>query len=926
MSLDPVQPAMATLIISLAIAAAAVADGKPAATQPLSSGWEQIDQRLVFFTVQLSTVEASIEAANKALVAKGHQKTIKEQEAEAARQRNRNMDAQGGGPISWQDFYGKTAEAFFYHPVDRNTLHLNPDPVASRPPQFDYIYRANQESRRSAEADAAKIGDKIDDLLAYRKELESEQSALWCKIVFRGVISQGYSDKPLYRLPLAGPDGDSGRQAVETASAAISYLKSIDALLEATQKNLDNQEQSLAQLHDETASQRSRLLEKLMKTPANASASSDGNSPIGKFCLLAKRAEDSSHNLLDAYRLALERDARDDLVAKRSYRGQIQQSAVDYAQTILTAHQALENAVAEWKVTPLAKSPEPATAPVTNADTVAARLDSAKAAYTSQVTAAHRQLSRAIDQRLNAAADAGDLDKVKLLQSAKVKAATDGTVDPSITDEGVLAAKKAMEEAIAASRATLASAYRSTISDLTKGRKFGEATAVQEEFRAAGLENGLPSDISTGASSDSRDHATAVGDEPVVHEPHFAGDTLTIRLAGPAENVVWGAGGRLQLLHIKKLKKIAVFDVNSLKIAKYIDLPDDDILYAASRDTLIIATRESGDMQIWNLKTLTKERTVKGVGPQLKTMVMGYDSTGPLCVSLLDETVVVDPKTLSNETTIHWEENARGAAHHLSISADGHTLCGYGFAGWAGSRCVVLRGNEVVSRAGGGYIHENDLLLPRDGSCIYDTIGAGKTFSLDYKSEIDFKALPGYAIPTDVPAYFLSYNAPGKHDKSKKKRLVIASMADRRAVVTLNDLPELLGSAMVKPFQRVMYFPNANLLISLAEGGDSLVLRKVDLYKTLADQDIDYLVITSSPSATVGRGRPFSYQMSVKSRRGSVKYALDSGPEGMTVSPAGLVRWLAPSLLKDQSVAVIVRVSDDSKQETFQSFTLSIEP
>src|SRR5581483_2748452 len=193
---------------------------KPATTlpaQPLPPGWEQIDQRLVFLTVQLSTIESSIAAINRTLVAKGYQKQIRENAAAAAQAKNRRMDAMGGGPVPWQDFYGKTAQTFFYHPTDSNTIHVNPVPVAQRPPQFDYIYRANLGSQRNAEEEAAKIGDKIDDLLAYRKELESEQSALWCKIAFRGVVSQGYADGPLYHFPLVAPDGPAGKQSAEAA-------------------------------------------------------------------------------------------------------------------------------------------------------------------------------------------------------------------------------------------------------------------------------------------------------------------------------------------------------------------------------------------------------------------------------------------------------------------------------------------------------------------------------------------------------------------------------------------------------------------------------------------------------------------------------------------------------------------------------------
>ncbi len=63
------------------------------ATPPTSQSAEpapatdEIDQRLVFLTVQLSTVESSIAATDKALKQKGYLKIAKEEAAEQARQK-----------------------------------------------------------------------------------------------------------------------------------------------------------------------------------------------------------------------------------------------------------------------------------------------------------------------------------------------------------------------------------------------------------------------------------------------------------------------------------------------------------------------------------------------------------------------------------------------------------------------------------------------------------------------------------------------------------------------------------------------------------------------------------------------------------------------------------------------------------------------
>src|SRR5437764_15176218 len=108
----------ALLAIALSFCPVALSEPKAPATAPavgsLQEGWEQIDQRLVFLTVQLSTVESSLDAVNKAIRANGYEKTTKQSQAEQARKGNAQMARNGGGPVLGSQFYGKTAQGFFY--------------------------------------------------------------------------------------------------------------------------------------------------------------------------------------------------------------------------------------------------------------------------------------------------------------------------------------------------------------------------------------------------------------------------------------------------------------------------------------------------------------------------------------------------------------------------------------------------------------------------------------------------------------------------------------------------------------------------------------------------------------------------------------------------------------------------------------------
>ncbi|MCA9124947.1 MAG: hypothetical protein H6822_06580 [Planctomycetaceae bacterium] len=188
-----------------------VANHTPIApAEKLEEGWETIDERLLFLMVRLASTEASLDAIEAEIFRTGGRKYSSLVAAKRAEESNDRMDRRGGGPIKWSQFYGHTAESFFYHPTDRNSTYhtvtvlsqrspkddnqVTPGvpsrqglPVHQRPPQFDYIYRANQSAKARAEAEAAELRGKIELLLERRRRLEAEQSSLWCEIAFRAI-------------------------------------------------------------------------------------------------------------------------------------------------------------------------------------------------------------------------------------------------------------------------------------------------------------------------------------------------------------------------------------------------------------------------------------------------------------------------------------------------------------------------------------------------------------------------------------------------------------------------------------------------------------------------------------------------------------------------------------------------------------------
>jgi hypothetical protein len=356
-------------IAAVLAARSTTAQTPPAApsVEALPPGWQEIDQRLLFLTSELAGNEASLDAVGKAMIAAGYQKAATTQKADQFVQNNIAMDRNGGGPIPWQQFYGKTASDFYYRPTSKvdttngghtgnENTHVDangPEQLVDRPPQLDYLYKANAESAQQAEAEAAKLGKQLDKLTARRRELETEQSALWCKISFRAVTSLDLADKPLYLFDPNAADDDKAEEQEAAMSAGRDFVRLAVLAVDWAQKNVDiDQTQTYDRLQQVVSGSQSNLEKLLLKERQLTAEMSDARSPLALFVKAAKRLGDTSQNMIDATKLAAASDAAGDDDRKNNLRGVLQQNVMDFASTMITADKTLSDLATEWKVTP----------------------------------------------------------------------------------------------------------------------------------------------------------------------------------------------------------------------------------------------------------------------------------------------------------------------------------------------------------------------------------------------------------------------------------------------------------------------------------------------------------------------------------------------------------------------------------------------
>jgi hypothetical protein len=132
------------------------------------------------------------------------------------------------------------------------------------------------------------------------------------------------------------------------------------------------------------------------------------------------------------------------------------------------------------------------------------------------------------------------------------------------------------------------------------------------------------------------------------------------------------------------------------------------------------------------------------------------------------------------------------------------------------------------------------------------------------------------------------------------------------------------GSGLVGEEPRVYYLPSAHVLVTLPEGNDRVVVRSLNLIEALKESGRDFLFVLSRPSPEVAAGATFTYRMDVHSRAAGLRCTLESGPEGLTVSPDGVVRWRAPERPDRRPNRVIITVRSSSGKEVQHAFDLTV--
>jgi hypothetical protein len=319
-----------------------------------------VDDPVVFRLVQLAFVEESLKAVDAATQKASGRSNTSAKKAEYYDKNNEKMDRQGGGPVPWYNFYGRSPEKFFYHPRDRGTVYVNPNPKDQRPPQFDYIYRANEQQAQKAKDQIAALGGKIEKLRERKRNLEQEQVALWTRVSAAMVAKCELRERPLYMYHLTVVKADD-----VPAEAALHRAKAVEALTEYL-RIIDRSLVEIDELVSSDAKSSFKLLKQnaeiarygLVKELTGINDRSLGNQ-IDPLSDIAKRLAVTANSAFEVHNSALEADAANDDQRRLASRGLLQTAVFDLADKSNSLDEGVIKLAEEWNVQPVRDKARP---------------------------------------------------------------------------------------------------------------------------------------------------------------------------------------------------------------------------------------------------------------------------------------------------------------------------------------------------------------------------------------------------------------------------------------------------------------------------------------------------------------------------------------------------------------------------------------
>jgi hypothetical protein len=422
---------------------------------------------------------------------------------------------------------------------------------------------------------------------------------------------------------------------------------------------------------------------------------------------------------------------------------------------------------------------------------------------------------------------------------------------------------------------------------------------------------------------------------PVTLAPaKLEGPRVPLQLPGAAYDMAVAGGGRYLVFYLKDqkdLQKLAVFDTAKAEIVKELVIdPDEDerVLLAASVDKLMVVYGEAKAIERYSLPDLRNELGGKGKLPMKVPVIaaaMGCLSNGPLVVTGVEtpeppETLFVDVlglKRLNPPLDANFIFDTTPTAF-LRVSADGSLFACQPRTQIGDSLQLLALERGQIKR----YVGNGRLPVPAaDGRTVFTDHGI-LTPKLKIIKQDGYHHIPAVRGP-----FYLKFSNDGMSREREVVPLHVLGTEKPVAQVELDNLEKPKPPIRpTLPFdKRVIFIPDAKLLVTIPSNGEQLVLRRFDPEAELKKSKLPYMYVASQPVRTATRGAAYRYVLDARTHNGDVDFARTEGPPGMKVSPAGELTWQVPPDFPAEEVDVVVTVHSGT-QRVDHSFRIYLGP
>jgi hypothetical protein len=436
--------------------------------------------------------------------------------------------------------------------------------------------------------------------------------------------------------------------------------------------------------------------------------------------------------------------------------------------------------------------------------------------------------------------------------------------------------------------------------------------------------------------AEKREPSPAVPPTLAEGKPTFQAARHEVKLTEPCPHYLLAGSGRYLLFHAKEANRIDALDVLAGEITHQIPDVPDDALIAAGAEKLLVVLPGRKLVQRYNLRTFRREKLAPLPGSGVaRVALMGSAGDGPLLLAG-DDAQLIDVRALK---PLAFDRPPIGRHDRYGfvgrVSADGKTFTGIPAGiGAVSYERMRVEGDRVSFASFGSTSHAVRWAEPTaDGSLF---LVPGGVYSA-HLTPIPVEELKDSRISATIdPRYFTAARFAKNETGDEVVQLLICTTADHRVVHVETGFEELalqgntnsrmsITNRLLHDAQsHVHYIPWAGVIATIGYDDVTVTLRKFDLVAALKKSGRDYLFVDSVPPVRIRPGESLSYRISVQAARRGIKFKLETGPEGMTVSKSGEVKWKVPVDVTADTFVAAVSIRDRAGNEILHAFELAV--